>query len=267
MIVTVFEKFKNFCDNLQMSNRDTVGLRYRAIIKRLNKDFWGSDSETAHSIDTGSYGRGTAMAGCSDIDMIMELPWDLFDRYANYQTNGQSALLQAGRTSRRMKYPSTDIGGDGQVVAVKFADGLCFEVVPCFPNEDGSFCFPDSTSGGRWRKTDPRPEIKAIKDLDRDSNRNLQNLCRMVRAWRDYYGVAMGGLLVDTFCYKFIESWRHCGTTYENFGLMTKDFFEYLSAQDDDQRYWLASGSRQHVYGKGPFVEAVKWPQRFHDKR
>jgi hypothetical protein len=42
-----------------------------------------------------SYGRNPAIAGFSDLDMVLELPSDLDERYSNHQGNGPSALLQA----------------------------------------------------------------------------------------------------------------------------------------------------------------------------
>ena len=52
--------------------RDTITLRYKRITKAINSEFWGSDSDTAHSRYVGSYGRGTAI-DTSDIDILVEL--------------------------------------------------------------------------------------------------------------------------------------------------------------------------------------------------
>lgn len=254
----IAEKFKGFCDDLAMNNRSVISDRYKAITKRLNKDFWGSESETLHSLYTGSYGRGTASAGCSDIDMIMELPWSEYTKYNAYKVNGQSALLQAVRASIRQTYPSTEVGADGQVVVVSFTDGVKFEVVPGFEFQDKSFYYPDSNDGGSWRTTNPRPEIKAIGDRDAECNGNLKNLAKMARAWRDTHGVYMGGLAVDTFCFRFIEDWAHRDKSYLYYDYMTRDFFKYLAGLDDDQGYWLAPGSGQHVTRKGKFKTKAK---------
>lgn len=44
--------------------RATISERYRRVTRVVNRAFWDSESETAHSRYVGSYGRGTA------IDMI-----------------------------------------------------------------------------------------------------------------------------------------------------------------------------------------------------
>lgn len=47
----------------------------------------------------GSYGRGTAIEGFSDLDMVFELPGALYKRYDDYIGNGQSALLRGVQES------------------------------------------------------------------------------------------------------------------------------------------------------------------------
>ena len=71
------EWFQGFCDNLQVKDGGTISMRYKAITRRLNTDFWTTTSETSHSLYVGSYGRNTAIEGFSDLDMIFQLPYDL----------------------------------------------------------------------------------------------------------------------------------------------------------------------------------------------
>jgi len=73
--------FSTFCGNLQISDGGTISSRYKAITRRLNKDFWDTESETCHSLYVGSYGRNTAIQGFSDLDMIFELPSSLYFQY------------------------------------------------------------------------------------------------------------------------------------------------------------------------------------------
>ena len=93
------EWFSDFCGNIQVQDVGTISSRYKSITRRLNMDFWDTTSDTSHSLYVGSYGRNTAIQGFSDLDMIFELPSDLYFQYDKYDGNGQSALLQAVRTS------------------------------------------------------------------------------------------------------------------------------------------------------------------------
>lgn len=254
----VSDQFKEFCSNLVVSNTDSISQRYKAITKRLNKDFWDTESEYSHSLYVGSYGRNTAVDGFSDLDMIFQLPYSEYEKYDNYSGNGQSALLQAVRSSLKKTYSSTDIGADGQVIVVPFNDGITFEVVPAFENTNDSFTFPDSNSGGSWKTTNPKPEITAIKSRDSECNGNLIPLCRMIRAWKDKWSVPIGGLLVDTLAYQFIIDWEYKDKSYLYYDYMSRDFFEFMTDQDSEQEYWKAPGSGQYVYGKGLFQYKAK---------
>jgi len=129
-------------------------------------------------------------------------PYTTEYRY-NYEINGQSALLQAVKKSLQTTYSTTDISGDGQVIIIRFDDGIRFEIVPCFVNKNDSFTYPDSNNGGKWKVTNPKPEIKTIKDNNDFVNGNLIRLCRMARAWRSKWNVPMGGLLIDTLANNF----------------------------------------------------------------
>ena len=80
----------------------------------------------------------------------------------------------------------------------------------------------------------------------------------MIRAWKDKNNVPMGGLLVDTFAYRFLKDWNYNDKSYVYYDWMTRDFFKYLSEQDDDQTYWLAVGSGQYIYPKGKFIAKAK---------
>ena len=246
--------FRTFCANIQVKNRATISTRYKNITKRLNTDFWSTTSDTAHSLYVGSYGRNTAIHRTSDVDMIFRLPYSVYQQYDGHRGNGQSALLQAVRTSVRKTYSATNIGADGQVIVVSFGDAIRFDLVPAFTNTDGSYTYPDSNSGGSWKKTNPRPEIQAIRNRHDACNGNLIPLCRMMRAWKTKMTVPIGGLLIDTLAYQFIGAWEYRHKSYLYYDFMCRDFFEFMADQDKEQEYWKAPGSGQWVYGpKGQF--------------
>ena len=252
------EWFQTFCEALQVRDGGTISSRYQAITRRLNTDFWSTTSESAHSLYVGSYGRNTAISGFSDLDMIFELPSALYERYSAHQGNGQSALLQSIRESIRATYSSTDIGADGQVVEIRFTDDITFQIVPVFKNTADSYTFPDSNAGGKWRTTNPRPEIEAMRSRNVACNGNLVPLCRIARAWKRLWEVPIGGLLIDTLAYQFIENYQYRDKSYLYYDFMSRDFFLWMSQQDENQEYWKAPGSGQYVYGKGLFQYKAK---------
>ena len=250
--------FSTFCSNIQVQDIGTISTRYKSITRRLNTDFWSTDSNTSHSLYVGSYGRNTAIQGFSDLDMIFQLPSWVYERYNEYSGNGQSALLQEVKRSVEKTYSTTSVGADGQVILVIFNDGITFEVVPAFINNDDSYTFPNSNNGGSWRITNPKPEIKAIRSRNNTCNDNLVPLCRMMRAWKSKWNVPMGGLLVDTLAYQFIDDWYYKDKSYYYYDYMCRDFFSFMANQDDEQEFWRAPGSGQYVYRKGPFQWKAK---------
>ncbi|MYB57544.1 MAG: nucleotidyltransferase [Gemmatimonadetes bacterium] len=250
--------FSTFCSNIQVQDGGTISSRYKNITRRLNTDFWNTESDTSHSLYVGSYGRNTAIQGFSDLDMIFQLPSNLYQKYDGYSGNGQSALLQEVKGSIEKTYSTTSIRADGQVILVPFNDGITFEVVPAFINTDDSYTCPDANNGGRWRTTDPKPEIEAIRNRNNNCNGNLVPLCRMMRAWKSKWDVPIGGLLVDTLAYQFIDDWQYKDKSFLYYDYMCRDFFSFMADQDKDQEYWRAPGSGQYVYGKGLFQWKAK---------
>jgi len=254
--MSVADDFIRF-NNAYNIDRDTIAsisYRYRRITRQLNSDFWNTASDTAHSLYAGSYGRDTAARGLSDLDIGFVLPVAFYHKYNGYQYNGQSALLQAVKTSIRKTYNTSDSFGDGQVVVVKFTDNITFEVLPVFEHVDGeSWIYPNTNHGGSWKTCNPRAEIAAVKKRNSETNKNLKRLCRMMRAWRDYNNVPMSGMLIDTLAYQFIANWVHRDKSYLYHDYMARDFFAYLAALDTNQSYWRAPGSGSNVAKKGHF--------------
>lgn len=250
--------FSTFCSNLQVRDGGTIATRCGNITRRLNTDFWTTTSDTSHSLYVGSYGRNTAIAGFSDVDLIFQLPYSVYKQYNEYASNGQSALLQSVKKSIERTYSTTNIRADGQVIQVPFTDGLIFEVVPAFDNDDGSFTYPNASGGGSWKTTNPKPEIKAIRERNAITNGNLVMLCRMMRDWKSRWSVPIGGLLIDTLAYQFMETWEHRDKSFLYYDFMCRDFFNWMAAQDENQEWWRSPGSGQYVWGKGLFQYKAK---------
>ena len=252
----VADNFRAFRDAYVL-NSDTMGsiaYRYRRITKQLNKTFWNTESESAHSLYIGSYGRDTAAKGVSDVDVYYQLPYSVYKKYSGYASNGQSELLQAVKSGIEGTYSTTALKGDGQVVRVFFGDTIVFEVLPGFDNKNGSITFADSNGGGSWKTCDPRAEMSAFANRNAGANHNLKAICRMARVWKDQHAIGISGMLIDTLAYQFIENWQHRDKSYLYHDLLARDYFKYLSEQDRSQEWWKAPGSGSYVRKTGAFV-------------
>lgn len=252
--MTTTEMFSSFLSNLAINNAGTITSRYEEITSALNKKFRETESKTANSLQVGSYGRWTGIKGISDLDMLYIMP---ASKWALYENEKQSKLLDDTREAIKARYPATTVKKDRLVVQVVY-NNFMVEVQPVFAQSDGSFKYPDTYNGGSWKITKPRDEIRAMKEFVAQKNKNLRKLCKMVRAWKNKHGVGMGGLLIDTLAYNFLKS----STDYDNrstafYDWMCRDFFLYLS-EEPNKDYYLALGSNQRVSVKSKFQRKAK---------
>lgn len=253
--MSVAQYFQTFCDVIRVSpeKRSSISYRTGRLTRQLNADFRGIDSSLANRFYSGSYGRNTAIPSISDIDLIYVLPQSVYSRFNNYATGGQSALLQEVRKSIDETYPNSATVADGQIVSISFVDGVTFEIVPVFLNNDASYTYADSNNGGSWKNCKPKHEIDAFAIRNATCNLNLVELGRMARAWRDFNNVPMSGMLIDTLAYQFIESWPHRDKSYLYYDWLTRDFFNFLAGRSTMQAYWMAPGSGSYVWRTGSF--------------
>ena len=202
-------------ERISMEQRKLVSQRYKRITRAINSEFRGTESETAHSRYVGSYGRGTAI-DTSDIDMLVELPRDEYERYDAHRGNGQSRLLQAVKSAIQTTYPRSNIRADGQVIVIDFSDEIKFEVLPAFRqldywgNWNGKYDYPDTNMGGNWRSTNPKAEQEAMEERNRESNGLLYDTCKHMREIRDshFSSYHLSGIVIDSFVYHYIADWH-----------------------------------------------------------
>lgn len=211
------DKVKKKGEVISADQRLSISTRYKRVTRAINSEFWNSSSEIAHSLYVGSYGRGTAI-DTSDIDILVELPEDEYNRYDSIKGNGQSRLLQAIKNAILQTYPKSDIHADGQVVVINFSDGIKFEILPAFPKRDiwgsytGEYSYPDTNMGGKWKTTNPKIEQEAMKNRNDNTNGLLLDTCKHMRQIRDthFSSYHLPGIVIDSFVYHYIDNWRWC---------------------------------------------------------
>lgn len=250
----IADDFKTFLDNIQVDNAETISLRYGEVTAALNKEFRDTDSKSANSLQVGSYGRWTAIKGISDLDMIYLMP---ASKWETYKSGDPYTLLRDARDAIKRRYPTTTVKVDRLVVRVLYKD-FHIEVMPAFKLADGSYKYPDTANGGSWKITKPQAEIDEMRAANARRNRNLRRLCKMARAWKNKHGVAIGGLLIDTLAYNFLDSTdEYDSRSYLYYDYMCRDFFKFLADQPKQSEY-AALGSRQRVRVKKRFERKAK---------
>lgn len=254
------EDFETFCSNIQLDNEEEMNTTIKEITKKLNKHYYDIEDEEEHMYTVGSVGRGTAIKNTSDLDILFDLPKEIYTKYDNYESNGQSALLQEVKNVLLERYPNTKMKGDGQVVVISFTK-YKVELVPGFKQTDDRFKYPNSNDGGSWKYTNPLPEIEECKNSDDSTDGNFYNVCHMLRAWKNKKGFKFKGLLIDTLTHNFFnENEEYKKVNYTDYLELMKNVFKFLKNEDATKSYWLAIGSNQQIYNddNGKFVKKAE---------
>lgn len=257
--MSVHKVFEQFLANIQVRNAGTISYRYRQITKVLNRKYRDTENETSNCLQVGSYGRWSAIHGISDLDMIYEVPWTEFNRVNKLEGNSQSRFLQEVKAAILLRYPSTDVRADGQVVSCTFSDKLTVEVVPAFYDvTDQSHTYGDTNKGGSWVRCYPRRELDAAKHMNGDTGGTYRKVCRMMRAWRNKQGAPMSGILLDSVLYEFfVEHTNYNNTSYSDYPALLLDVFTYM-ANAPDKEFWVVPGSGSQVSITGKFQRKAK---------
>lgn len=251
------DRVKKNIVGVESAKRELISKRYKRITKAVNSEFWSSNSETAHSLFVGSYGRGTATTD-SDLDVLLSLPRSEYERYDMYRGNGQSRLLQAVKSAVSETYSTTDVKGDGQVVVVSFSDGMKFELLPAFERVDswGSFVsydYPDTHMGGRWLATDPKAEQEAMKEKNASSRGLLFDTCKHIRNVHaaSFSSYRLSGIVIDSFVFSAIAGWRwangESSAPAGAYEMQLLDEFNRLSLQGAVPFALFSPGSQQAI--------------------
>ncbi|MFD3226659.1 nucleotide-binding domain-containing protein [Rahnella aceris] len=249
------EMFITFLDNLKISDdrMQAIATHYKNATRRLNLTFRGTQSGFSNRLKVGSAGRRTAVSKTSDLDMLYIMPPGYKDGYQG-GVNPQRRLLQDVKDALKLTFTKQVVKVDRLVVQIVF-DSFHIEVQPVFEIDDGHFEYPDTKANGGlggWRITKPRMEITEMRHFRNTKSRNLHNLCRMLRAWKNRNTINMGGLLIDTLAWRFLKQTdSYDATGMVSYALMCRDFFEYLRDEEDHEHYAaIGSGQRVKVYKK-----------------
>jgi hypothetical protein len=127
-------------------------------------------------------------------------------------------------------------------------------IIAIFKNSDNqSFTYANANDGGSWKVCNPRAEVDVIAERNGQTNGNLKHLCRMMRVWQHFCSVPISGMLIDTLAYQFIENYEHRDKSFLYHDYMARDFFDFLSKQNQKQEWWRAPGSGSNVQRSGVF--------------
>lgn len=242
----VADKFQAFLDILAVEHNDFIVDTFRAIARHMNNNYWGNRSDTRNAHFIGSYGRGTAIRGVANINILVELPQRVQKRLGVWQQKAPRVLIGEVRELINEIYPMVQISDQCRIV-VPSPHKLQFEVIPAFVASKKSFIYPDLGNMTGWSSFNPLREIEVVEESNFKYNGKTKHLARMMRAWRATRQIPISGMLLDTLVVSFMEEWENNDTSFGYYGIMTRDFLEYLAGRRKNQAVYYAQGSNREL--------------------
>lgn len=215
----------------------------KSVVKKLNSQYWNTDSDNENVIVAGSYGRKTHTKRTSDHDVLFILPPTVKEQFDKRQNNIQSQLLTSVKDVIFERYPKTSLHSDGQVVSIEMKKGT-IELIPVFDRPDQKFDFPNTNAGGSWEVTNPNDEIEKAIAVS-NQFQCYREIARLIRSWRSFQGIKLKGIVIDTLLCEFLEENSVYSFTYTLESVLI-DFLTYLGEQ---------SGSVYTMMGSGDLID------------
>lgn len=185
--------FKDFDHEIRLtaSQREDAKRKYDNVCKTVHKKYYSDikyDGSTKFLF--GSYKLNTNIRPITldqDVDVLFKIPREVYERFDDYDSNGQSALLDEIRKELQKRFSTTEaIKAWGKVILVQFSDGHHnIELLPAYERKDKTFEIPNTEDGGRWEIFDPRSRINQINQSDEDSDGYTKQLIRAIKRWRN----------------------------------------------------------------------------------
>lgn len=187
--------------NLTTNQEDQVAAGFRRIVERSTLTQADKDGFESHkrriqsSIDgafrvskylvMGSYSRGSAVRGDSDLDILVLLRRE--DIFWGDSPKTSTTVLNNVRVALRQTFPNTDLGKDAQAIVISFTDGRSVDVVPGWwkgtqSNNWPLYAIPDGQDD--WMQTAPDTHGKYISDGDSASGGKLKSVVKILKNWK-----------------------------------------------------------------------------------
>ena len=216
--------------NITQPQRDEATTKVSGIVRHLNQKYWGVDSDDAHFLIEGSWGKDTQTRPPRDVDLLYVLPYDVYQRFEVRQGNKQSQLVLEIKGTLKDLHQNTRMRGDGQVVIVDFANAHGVEVLPAFELQNGQYCICITKNGGSYKIIDPVAEIEAIEQSDASSSRTTREFVRILKRWQWHCNVVdyLKSFQIELIAIDFLATVGYSLTTRCLYDYLVRDFFGYL---------------------------------------
>jgi hypothetical protein len=236
------KEFSTFCENNKLTSKqkEDAKTKYEGVSKKLHDSYYDNEYDGSIKFLFGSYKTKTNVRPLTedqDVDVLFKIPNETFDKFDNYESNGQSALLQEVKDYLKEKYATTEtIKGWGKVVLVKFSNPYHnVEILPALEKEDGTFLIPETKNGGSWEDFDPRKQIEEFQTSNGNTNGLTAELSRMIKTWvKNVLSLDYKSYIIVEDVIEFLKTEFEDGADYEEYHNVVKNFFDYLKRRCSD---------------------------------
>jgi hypothetical protein len=244
--MTVSARFSALLENIKLTSAQVSDgeTKHKNVRGCLNAHYYSSSSETANSRLIGSWGKSTRVRPPRDVDVLFELPVEVYNRYQQRTGNRQSQLLQEVRDVVRKRFSNTEIKGDGPAVVIPF-QSFKVELVPAIKLTNGQYWICITKDGGSYKTFDPSAEIEHVKQSDDRSKGNTRALIRMAKIWQTYCSVPIKSFHLELLAVNFLAQWQYFDNSTVYYDWMVRDYFAYIKEKDWTSLY--VPGTREQM--------------------
>jgi hypothetical protein len=230
------DEFKLFCERIRLtdSQEEDAKTKYDGVCKKLHDSYYSDTYTGSTKLLFGSYKTKTGvrpLKDTQDVDVLFKIPEETFKKFDQYESNGQSALLQEIRNILNEKYTTVEgIYAWRKVLLVKFREGVHnVEVLPGYEQLDGTFLIPNTENGGKWERFDLRGQLNQFYDSNNATNGLTADLIRMLKKWVGNTP-SLNYASFDLLCkvIDFLRSEFTSGAKFDDYHKVVKNFFDYL---------------------------------------
>lgn len=228
----VIPHFEHFLKELELSadDRENADGKAERIARSLFTKYYPNRLifDPSCYMKVGSYGKDTACAADTDLDVLFILPNEVYWRIEGLSGNKQSQLLQEVKNGLFWTFPRTPLRADGPIIAAPFSS-YHVEVVPAFRCTDGTFLTADTANGGSWRNSNPAEEYRLLKTIDRPTLGKATHLTKMLKAWKYECNVDIKSISLEVLAVVFVDQWAHRHQSLFYYDWMVRDFFAFIA--------------------------------------
>jgi Second Messenger Oligonucleotide or Dinucleotide Synthetase domain len=227
----VIPHFNQFLRGIELSPEDRKDADSKAerIARSLFAKYYPSRLvfDPSCYLKVGSYGKDTACASDTDLDMLFIMPNDVYWRVEGLAGNRQSQLLQEVKNALFWTFPRTPIRADGPIIQAPFSS-YHVEVLPAFQCDDGTFLTAHTANGGSWRSSNPAHEYRLLQTVDQPTMGKATHLTKMLKAWKHECNVEIKSISLEVLAVVFVDQWHNRHQTMYFYDWMMRDFFAFM---------------------------------------